>query len=124
VAGLAVLLGDAQGAQLVLQAVAAALPAGEPGGVDQAVVGQGGRRGAMRGDRGAEGGQRDLAGGHRVNGDAERQAGVVIQPGHDLDLGAVRQLPVEEVGLPALVGQLGGEPDPGRLRPLLPLGDN
>ena len=40
----AVFLGDAQGAQFVLEAVAAAAAAGEPGGVDQAVIGQGGGR--------------------------------------------------------------------------------
>ena len=45
VAGPAVLLGDAQQAQLVLQAVAAAAAADEPGGVDGAVVGQGRRGG-------------------------------------------------------------------------------
>src|ERR1700722_4749007 len=35
-----VLLGHAEAAQLVLQPVAAAFPAGEPGGEDHAVVGQ------------------------------------------------------------------------------------
>jgi hypothetical protein len=42
----AVLLADAEAAQLVLQAVAAAAAAGQPGGVDQAVVGQGWRPGS------------------------------------------------------------------------------
>jgi hypothetical protein len=51
-------------------------------------------------------------------------AGVVIEPGHNLDFGAVGQLPVNEVGLPPLVRLLGGEPDVRRLRPLLRLGDD
>jgi hypothetical protein len=65
----AVLLGDAQGAQFVLQAVAAAAAAGEPGRIDHAVVGQSRGRGAVGGDGGAEGGQGDLACGDRVRGD-------------------------------------------------------
>ena len=42
------------------------------------------------------------------------QPGVVIQPGQDLGAGPVRQRPVGEVGLPALVGLGGFEPQAGR----------
>jgi hypothetical protein len=45
---LAVLLPDAETAQLVLEAVAAAAPAGQAGGEDHAVVGQGRGRDARR----------------------------------------------------------------------------
>ena len=34
----------------------------------------------------------------------ERVAGVVVEPGQDLDVGAVGEAVVGEVGLPALVG--------------------
>ena len=47
VAGLAVLLGDAQAAQLVLEGVAAALAARQAGREDHAVVSQGGGRDAV-----------------------------------------------------------------------------
>jgi hypothetical protein len=57
----AVLLGDAEAAQLGFQGVAAALAAGQPGGEDQPVVGEGGGRGAVRGDGGAELVQDNLA---------------------------------------------------------------
>ena len=124
VAGPAVLLGDAQAAQFVLEAVAAAAPAGEPGGVDHSVVGQGGRRGAVGGDGGAEGGQRDLAGGHRAGGNRQGQPRVVVEPGHDLHLLPGGQLPVDEVGLPSLIWLLGHEPDVGRLRAFLRLGSD
>jgi hypothetical protein len=39
-----------------------------------------------------------------VGGDAEGVAGVVVEPGEDLGVGAVGEGPVGEVGLPALVG--------------------
>ena len=122
VAGAAVFLGDAQAAQLVLQAVAAAAAAGEPGGIDQAVVGQRGRRGAVLSTGGAEGGQGDLPGGHRVGGDRQREPGVVIEPGHDLDFLPAGQVRVDEVRLPPLVRLLGGEPDVRRLRSFFRLG--
>jgi hypothetical protein len=40
---------------------------------------------------------------------------VVIDPVEDLHVGAIGQPPVGEVGLPALVGLFGGEPDVGGL---------
>ena len=49
----------------------------------------------------------DVAGDRGVGGAAEQVAGVVVEPVEDLDVGAVGQAPVGEVGLPALVG-LGG----------------
>ena len=60
-------------------------------------------------DRGAEGGHDVLAGDRGVGGQAQGVAGVVIEPGQDLGVGAVGQGPVGEVGLPALVGQVGLE---------------
>ena len=52
----------------------------------------------------------------------ERVAGVVVEPGEDLDVGAVGEAVVGEVGLPALVGLLGFEADVGGLAFLLRLG--
>ncbi len=43
---------------------------------------------------------------------------MVIEPGQDLGAGPVRARVVGEVSLPALVRQVGGEPDVGPLRPL------
>jgi hypothetical protein len=40
---------------------------------------------------------------------------VVIQPGQDLGAGSAGERVVGEVGLPALVGHLGGEPEVRRL---------
>ena len=54
-----------------------------------------------------------------VRGDAQQIAGVVIEPGQDLGVRPAGQPVVGEVGLPALVRQLGREPQvgrPGRLR--------
>jgi hypothetical protein len=60
---------------------------------------------------------------------AQREPGVVVDPGQDLDVGAGTavgsgQPVMGEVGLPALVGLLGGETDVGALRLLLRLGDH
>jgi hypothetical protein len=49
---------------------------------------------------------------------AQRVPGMVIQPGQDLGIGPAGERVVGEVGLPALVRLLSGEPDAGRLRPL------
>jgi hypothetical protein len=70
---------------------------------------------------GAEGCQGDLPGGHRVRGDRQRVPGVVVDPRDDLDFCAAGQAVVDEVGLPPLLGLLGGEPDVRRLRPFLRL---
>jgi hypothetical protein len=53
-----------------------------------------------------------------VGGDGQGVAGVVVQPGQDLHVGAVVELVVGEVGLPALIGLLGGEADVGGSGPL------
>ncbi len=62
-----------------------------------------------------------------MRGDAERQAGAVVEPGQDLgvlaDLGVLgQQRVVGEIGLPGLVRHLGFEADVGRLGFLLRLG--
>jgi hypothetical protein len=50
-----------------------------------------------------------------VRGDGERVAGVVVDPAQDLHMGSVGEPPLGEVGLPALVGQIGGKADVGTL---------
>jgi hypothetical protein len=82
---------------------------------------RGGRRPAGS-DRSPELGERGLAGNPAVGADAQREPGVVIEPGQDLGAGAAGEGVVGEVGLPALVGLLGGEPDVGGLRALARLG--
>jgi hypothetical protein len=124
VVGLAVFLGDAEAAQLVLEGVAAAFAAGQAGGEHHPVVGQGRGWGAVAGDGGAEGGQHDRAG-HAVPGsEGQGVPGVAIEPGQHLGAGPVGERVMGEAGLPALVGLLGSEPDAGRLRPLARLGDD
>jgi hypothetical protein len=108
-----VLLDDPQAAQLGLQSVAAAPAAREPGSEDQTVIGQSRGRGAVGGGRGAERGQDGRAGDPDVGGERESIAGVVIEPVRDLGVRPVRERVVGEVGLPALVGLLGGEANAG-----------
>src|SRR6202167_3120082 len=115
---LAVLLLDPEAAKLVLQGVAAAPAAGQPGGEDHAVVGQGGGRGAVLLAGGAEGQQDGRPGDPVVRGQGERVAGVVVEPGQDLGIGPVGERVVGGAGLPALVRHVRLEPDVGRLRPL------
>jgi hypothetical protein len=117
VVGLAVFLGDAEAAQLVLEGVAAALAAGQAGGEDHAVVGQGRGRDAVRPARCAEGQQDDRPGDPGMGGDGQGVAGVVIEPGEDLGVRAAGERVAGEVGLPALVGHVCLEPDAGRLGP-------
>ena len=81
----------------------------------------------MLGAGGAEGGQHDRAGDPPVGGQVQDRPGVVVRPGQDLGVAAraavgAGEPVVGEVGLPALVGQLGGEPEVGRARPLARLG--
>jgi hypothetical protein len=71
---------------------------------------------------GAELRYHDRAGDPAVRSDPQRVPGVVIEPGQDLGIGPIREWVVGEVGLPALVGLLGGEPQVGRLRPLRRVG--
>ena len=66
-------------------------------------------------DRGAEDIDDDVAGHRRVDGAAQSEAGVVVEEREDLDVGAVGQGPVGEVGLPALVRQVRLEPQVGAL---------
>ena len=88
VVGAGVLLDDVQAAQLVLEAVAAAAAAGEPGGEDHAVVGQRGGGIPVLVCGFAEGGEHDRAGDPGVGGDVQGVAGVVVEPGEDLDVRA------------------------------------
>ena len=105
----AVFLGDAQGVELVFEGVAAAPAAGQAGGVDHAVVGQGRGREPVFGGAGQERGH-DGGDGERFEGGAgEQVAGVVIEEVQDLGVGSVGQGPVGEVGLPAFVGLVGFE---------------
>ena len=81
-----------------------------------------GRRAASHG--GAERGQHDRAGDPAVRGaGAGRSREWSSSQADDLGVGAAGQPVVGEVGLPALVRLLGGEPQVGRLRPLARLGD-
>ena len=78
----------------------------------------------MSGAAGAERGEHDRAGNPPVAGQVQDQPGMVVQPGQDLGVAAGAaagpgEPVVGEVGLPALVRQLGGEPLVGRARPLL-----
>jgi len=117
VAGGGVDLGDAEAAQFVLEPVAGAGTAsatGEPGGEDHPVVGERGGRDAVLGYGCTELVEHDRAGDPGVGGDPQGVAGVVIEPGQDLGVGAGSAVwsgesVVGEVGLPALVGLLGGE---------------
>jgi len=113
VVGPTVLLDDIEAAQFGFEGVAVALSTGEAGGEDHAVVGQGGGGNAVLACGFAEGGEHDGAGDAVVGGDGERVAGVVIEPGQDLGVGAVGEPVVGEVGLPALVRLFGGEADVG-----------
>ena len=71
----------------------------------------------------AEGGGDDRAGDPAVCGHEQGVAGAVVEPGDDLDVGAVgRESVVGEVGLPGLVRHGCFEPDVGGLRALLRLG--
>jgi hypothetical protein len=58
------------------------------------------------------------------DGAGEQVAGVVVEPGADLDLAPVSQAPVGEVGLPQLVGRRGLEAPPGAAWALVRLGDD
>lgn len=97
--------------QEVLERVAAAA---EPGGVDAAVVGQGGGRSAMLLGRRQERGDDVVAGNWGVGGAGEQESGVIIEPVQDLDIGAVSESPMGEVGLPGLVRQCCFEAEVGR----------
>ena len=105
---------------------------GALGATDSAMTDRADGRGGARGStqrRDAVGvAGRGERGHHVVAGDppegraGEQVAGVVVEPADDLDLGAVGEVPVGEVGLPDLVGRGGLEPDPGAARALARLG--
>jgi hypothetical protein len=78
----------------------------------------------MLGNGVAERDQHGVAAHPTPGGHLQGVAGVVVEEGQDLGVGAVGQRVVGEVGLPALVGQLRGEPDVGGLGALLRLGDD
>jgi hypothetical protein len=73
---------------------------------------------------GAELGQHGRPGDAPVRSYPQGIAGVVIKPGQDLGAGPVCQWVMGEVRLPALVGQLGGEPQVRGSRPLARLGSH
>jgi hypothetical protein len=115
----AVLLGDAQGGEEVPEGVPAAAGTG---GVDAPVVGEG-RCGQPVGVAGLQERVDDGFAGDRGPGAAAQQvAGVIIKPVDDLRFGSAVQGPVGEVGLPALVRQVGLEAPAGGAGPLAGLG--
>ena len=115
----AVLLRDAELEQLDLEGVRA-LPVA--GGEHESVVRQRRLRGPVDRAGGAEGRDDDWSGNASMGGGGEQEPGVVVDPEQHLGVGAVGQGDVGEVGLPALVRQVGLEPDPGPLGPLARLG--
>ena len=121
VVGSGVLLDDAEAAQFGLEGVAAALAAGEAGGEHHPVVGQRRRWCSVPAHGVTERVDDDGAGDPLVGGDRQGVAGVVVEPGEDLDVDAGGEAVVGEVGLPGLVGLVGFEADVGRAGPLLRL---
>jgi len=105
-----ILLTDTEPGEQVLEPVPTT---GEARGVDRPVVGERGGGPAVGVTRRGERGHHVIAGDPAAGRAPEQEAGVVVEPGHDLDLGAIGELPVGEVGLPDLVGRRGLEPDPG-----------
>ena len=104
--------GDAQGGELAFQGdpAAAAVEAGEDG----AVVGEHPLGPAVRGHREVQVSD-DVAGFEDApGGGGGQQPGVIVDDVEDLGVAAVGQRPVGDVGLPQLVGQVGGEPVPAR----------
>ena len=66
------------------------------------------------------GGGDDVGAGDPVVGGAgKEEPGVVVQPVEDLDVGAVGERPVGEVGLPGFIGLVGFESEVGGLRSVL-----
>lgn len=98
-----VALGDVVGTQQFLEAIDSAA---EPAGVDHAVVGQGRCRPSVLFGCGGEGGHDSVDGRGCVGTDVQCGAGVIIEPGDDVDPVAVEQAVVGDVGLPATVGQV------------------
>ncbi len=110
---------DPEGEQLGLHHVGSAAV---PGRVDAAVVGE-----QCRGQPPAcagflEGPQHSGSRRGAKNMRSHRQPRVIVDEVHDLHLGVIAQSPVREVGLPALVRELGFEPDPRAPRSFVRLG--
>jgi hypothetical protein len=102
VVGLGVGQRDAEGEEFAFEGdpAAAAVVTGE----DRGVVGEQAFGAAVAGHRGVQVGD-DVAGfEHCAGGAAGEQSGVVVDDVEDLNVGAVREWPVGDVGLPALVG--------------------
>jgi hypothetical protein len=118
VAGVAVLLPDAEVREQVLEAVAAA---DEPGRVHGPVVRERGRGPAVLLAGRGEGRDHVVAVHPAEHRAREEVAGVVVEPVRDLDLAAVGQPPVGEARLPDLVGRGRLEPDPEAPGPLVGL---
>ena len=115
--------------ELGLEAVASTFTAGEAGGEDHAIVGEGGGGDTELVNGVPEGGDDAGPGDARMGGDAEGVAGAVIEPAEDLHVGArasvvPRQAVVGEVGLPALVGEVCLEADVGGAGPFGGAGDD
>ena len=115
-------LADSEVAEFGFEFVASAAAAGESGGEDHAVVGEGGVWDAMLLCGFGEFGQDYGCGDAPVCGDGDGVAGVVVDPAEDFDVGAAGEAPVGEVGLPAFVGLFGGEADVGRFGPFVGAG--
>ena len=120
-----VLLDDVESSELGFEGVlaAAAAVAGQADGVDHAVVGERGCGVSVQVSGLSEGGQHDRCGDPGVCGDVEGVAGVVVEPGDDLGVGAGAAVGsgesvVGEVGLPGLVRHRGLEAQVGGLRSL------
>jgi hypothetical protein len=95
----------------------AAVAAGE----DRAVVGEHSGGIAVAASQGPVGGVDGRGGEDRGRGAGQAEAGVVVDPVADLGVAAVGQRPVGDVGLPALVGLGGLEPDERALGALVRL---
>ena len=78
----------------------------------------------MFGVCGAERGEHDQSSDAGVRGDREGLAGVVVEPGDDLDIDAGGEAVVGEVGLPGFIRLFGFETDVGGLRLLLWFGSD
>nr|WP_231881008.1 hypothetical protein [Brachybacterium sp. sponge] len=113
VAGTAVLLPDPVGLEQLLKAVASPFAAGEAGGEDQSVVGEGRGRCPVGGDQGVHRVDDHRAGERGSGAEVEQVAGVVVEEVEDLDSSPGGEEGVGDVCLPALVGQLGLEPSMG-----------
>jgi hypothetical protein len=96
-----VLLANPEQRQDVFERVA---PAGEPRGVDAAVIGQGRGWSAVLIHHIKEHGDDVIAGDRLMSGAGQQEAGVVIEPVQDLDINAIGQAPVDEVRLPLSFG--------------------